>query len=299
MLALAPLARAQATRTWVSGVGDDANPCSRTAPCKTFAGAISKTAPGGEISVLDPGGFGGVTITKSMTIDGGGGAGFGSILASGFTGILINAASTDTVTLRNLSINGAGTTPGTVGIRIINAGAGKVMIENCQIFGFNGGSARGVSDERSGAGPKKLFIKDTIARNNGSGIVVNATGAFTTGTLDNVQLVGNSGVGLVVDGGHLRIANSEVSGNGSNGISVNQAGAGSFLAIDTVGLHVNGGAGLSVTGGGVTLSNAMITDNAAAGVSGIAVSSFQNNKITGNGGGINDLPVGSTNVSVK
>jgi hypothetical protein len=64
------MAQAQATRTWVSGVGDDANPCSRTAPCKTFAGAISKTAPCGEISVLDPGGFGAVTITKSITING-------------------------------------------------------------------------------------------------------------------------------------------------------------------------------------------------------------------------------------
>jgi hypothetical protein len=63
-------AQAQATRTWVSGVGDDANPCSRTAPCKTFAGAISKTAPGGEIDALDPGGFGALTITKSITIDG-------------------------------------------------------------------------------------------------------------------------------------------------------------------------------------------------------------------------------------
>src|SRR3954452_3521594 len=61
---------AQATRTWVSGVGDDANPCSRTAPCKTFAGAISKTADKGEISVLDPGGFGAVTITKGITING-------------------------------------------------------------------------------------------------------------------------------------------------------------------------------------------------------------------------------------
>src|SRR5712691_3114554 len=71
-LAFSALAQAQATRTWVSGVGDDANPCSRTAPCKTFAGAISKTAACGEISVLDPGGFGAVTITKSITIDGDG-----------------------------------------------------------------------------------------------------------------------------------------------------------------------------------------------------------------------------------
>src|SRR6201991_3337060 len=86
----ASLAHAQATRTWVSGVGDDANPCSRTAPCKTFAGAISKTAAGGEINCLDPGGFGTVTITKSMTIDCS--ATLGSILASGTNGVNINDA---------------------------------------------------------------------------------------------------------------------------------------------------------------------------------------------------------------
>src|SRR5712692_1183817 len=94
---------AQATRTWVSGVGDDANPCSRTAPCKTFAGAISKTAVGGEIDALDPGGFGALTITKSITLDGGTGSGWASILASGFTGIIINGAGIDVI-LRNLSI---------------------------------------------------------------------------------------------------------------------------------------------------------------------------------------------------
>src|SRR3989454_5909831 len=88
------LLSAQATRTWVSGVGDDANPCSRTAPCKTFAGAISKTATGGEIDALDPGGFGAVTITKSITIDGTTGAGFGSILASLVTGVIINTGTT-------------------------------------------------------------------------------------------------------------------------------------------------------------------------------------------------------------
>src|SRR6201993_2475654 len=107
-------ANAQATRTWISGVGDDANPCSRTAPCKTFAGAISKTAAGGEIDCLDPGGFGTVTITKSITLDCQ--ATNGSILASATNGINVNAASTDLVILRNLSINGAGTTLGLHGI---------------------------------------------------------------------------------------------------------------------------------------------------------------------------------------
>src|SRR5919197_5265586 len=104
-------AQAQASRTWVSGVGDDANPCSRTAPCKTFAGAISKTAAGGEIDALDQGGFGAVTITKSITIDGTGT--FASVLASGTNGVNVNIAvgAADPlrqVRLRGLSINGAG-----------------------------------------------------------------------------------------------------------------------------------------------------------------------------------------------
>src|SRR5436190_3111857 len=98
-------AQAQATRTWVSGVGDDANPCSRTAPCKTFAGAISKTAAGGEIDALDPAGYGAVTITKAITIDGGGGQ-VASILVSGTNGINVQAGPTGVVILRNLRING-------------------------------------------------------------------------------------------------------------------------------------------------------------------------------------------------
>src|SRR3979409_47823 len=91
---LAPLlasvsAFAQATRTWVSGVGDDVNPCSRTAPCKTFAGAISKTASGGIINVLDSAGYGAVTITKPMTIDAT--PFLGGVLSSGGIGINIVA----------------------------------------------------------------------------------------------------------------------------------------------------------------------------------------------------------------
>src|SRR6188474_1735486 len=105
-------AQAQATRTWVSGVGDDANPCSRTAPCKTFAGAISKTATGGEISVLDPGGFGAVTIGKSITLNGSGT--LAGILAAGTVGIIINAPTNSTVVIRDIDIHGAGT--GTDGI---------------------------------------------------------------------------------------------------------------------------------------------------------------------------------------
>src|SRR5712692_9247740 len=138
------LAQAQATRTWVSGVGDDANPCSRTAPCKTFAGAISKTAINGEIDALDPGGFGAVTITKSISIDGTGT--FASVLASGTTAITINITTTAaqdplaTVRLRGLSINGsgAGSHLGFIGInvRASNARPVKLFVDHVWVHGF-------------------------------------------------------------------------------------------------------------------------------------------------------------------
>jgi hypothetical protein len=93
LLSVAPAAHAQATRTWVSGVGDDLNPCSRTAPCKTFAGAISKTATNGEINCLDPGGYGSVTITRSLTIDCTGT--LGSVFAPMLNGVIINVSAQD------------------------------------------------------------------------------------------------------------------------------------------------------------------------------------------------------------
>lgn len=134
------VAHGQATRTWVSGVGDDVNPCSRTAPCKTFAGAISKTAVAGEIDALDEGGFGTLTITKSITIDGGGNN--ASILASGTNGVNINIPDTSNpgdpsrrVVLRNLSINGTGLSAGLLGVNILSAK--DVRIENSRIFNFS------------------------------------------------------------------------------------------------------------------------------------------------------------------
>jgi len=171
VLTVTSMANAQATRTWVSGVGDDANPCSRTAPCKTFAGAISKTAVDGEIDALDSGGFGAVTITKAITIDGD--SNLAGILAAGTTGVIINITATsgsNVVELRNLSINGAST--GTNGVRILSSFAGTaVLIEKCVIFGFRAGNGRGISDERTTGG--KLFVTDTIVRNaSATGIAV-------------------------------------------------------------------------------------------------------------------------------
>src|SRR5690349_15553634 len=129
-LLIAPAAYAQATRTWVSGVGDDANPCSRTAPCKTFAGAISKTAAGGEISVLDNGSYGAVTIIKAITINGEGN--LAGIISAGGNAIVVNAGVNDKIVIRGIAINGVGT--GTNGIRFL---AGKdLTVENVTIEGF-------------------------------------------------------------------------------------------------------------------------------------------------------------------
>src|SRR4026209_424602 len=149
-LCINSVANAQATRTWVSGVGDDANTFSRTAPCKTFAGAISKTAASGEISVLDPGGFGVVTITKAITINGDGT--LARILSAGTTGIIVNAGVNDRVGLRNLSINGAGT--GLNGIRYL---AGKqLVVDRCVIQNV---TTRGIDVSLAASG--RLDVLDT------------------------------------------------------------------------------------------------------------------------------------------
>ena len=190
-LALPALASAQATRTWVSGVGDDANPCSRTAPCKTFAGAIAKTAAGGEIDALDPGGFGAVTITKSITIDGGGGQ-IASVLVSGTNGIVVAAGPTDQVTLRNLQFNGL-SGQGLNGVSFVSGGS--LRLEHVNIFGFGLTGGSGVSDTNSG--PSSLVISDsTIADNTADGVLIDPT-AKASAVIEGTTLEDNA-CGLVV-----------------------------------------------------------------------------------------------------
>ena len=264
-LLLAGEAGAQATRTWVSGVGDDANPCSRTAPCKTFAGAISKTAAGGEINALDPGGFGTVTITKSITIDGRGH--LTSILASSTNGVVINAGATDVVRLRGLSINGAGTIPGVRGVRVLSAKA--VHIEDSQIFGFSqDGIELAVPPET--ASPS-LFVRNvSISRTQ---VAVKAVGGSVV--IDKSQLIdGHSGIAASA-GAKVSVHDSVISGNTADGV----------LASDTAqvnlerGVVSHNGVGLrSETGGLVRMSELMVSQN-ATGVSG-AVESFGNNRLS-------------------
>ena len=284
-LTFASQAQAQATRTWVSGVGDDVNPCSRTAPCKTFAGAISKTAAGGEISVLDPGGYGTVTITKSITIDGGSGAGWASILAAGTNGIIINHGAGGVVTLRNLHLNGAST--GVAGIRILSGSV--VHIENCTITGFRsatGTSAgRGISDERTAGG--QLFVTDTVVRHNTqSGIVIlpSSGSEAITAAIRNVTLHGNGNVGLAAsNGSRVTISNSVISGNTSGGLYAESALGTSELNVESCVTSGNGTGVTAITGSTVRISNVHITNNGTGLLlAGGSILSYGNNRNSGN-----------------
>lgn len=268
------LVSAQATRTWISGVGDDANPCSRTAPCKTYQGTISKTAPNGEIDAIDPGGFGAVTITKSITIDGT--PFMAGVLVSGSNGIIINAPG-GSVTLRNLVINGL--TTGLNGIRIINADA--VFIENCQIFGFN----RGISDERVAG---ELSVSNTVLKNNGQTNAYLGTGSDVKTLFDNVQIKSGGNFGLWFSSGRVIIRNCVVSANADAGI----------LAEGSADIDVEGGTisqnmfGIG-TGSGtptVRVGNVTVTMNKIGlSISGGRIDSYGNNKISGNTSG-SDAP---------
>lgn len=255
--------QAQATRTWVSGVGDDVNPCSRTAPCKTYAGAISKTAKDGEISTLDPGGFGTVTITKSITINGGGGGqGYGSILSAlAPQGVLINitdpADVRKTVRLDGLNINGAST--GTDGIRMI---AGLALhVENTVIDGLVGD---GIDVNIAGANVAELYVNNVSIRNAvGNGIVTNASNAsgLVASSLTNVHIA-NCGDGFEAT---LRsvatIRNSTITTNngaGAAGIRVN--GSTSDVNVDTCSISYNT-SGIRVDLGTARVANTVFAGN--------------------------------------
>jgi hypothetical protein len=200
-------AHAQATRTWVSGVGDDANPCSRTAPCKTWAGAIAKTAAGGEIDNLDAGGFGALTITKSITLDGGGGA-VASTLVAGTNGINVAAGSTDVVIIKNIRFQGLlgnGSAPGNAGITGLSvSSAAQVVVDTCAFIGFN---TSGISVSPSTVVP--VQVRNSTFFNSPIGISASGTG----GGVGIVQVVNSTFVGTFSSGAPAQIGVSA----GSNG----------------------------------------------------------------------------------
>lgn len=267
-------AQAQATRTWVSGVGDDVNPCSRTAPCKTFAGAISKTAAGGEISVLDPGGFGAVTITKAMTLNGDGT--LASILSSGTNGIVVNASVNDVVIIRNLSINGAGT--GLNGIRFL-AGE-QLSVENCTISGV---TTHGIEVAHSGVGAGAMTVVNTKFTNIGdTAIRVEATAGTPATQVSNVRISG-AATGFHVLVGSATIADSFVSQVTNQGIAAENSGTQVNVercVVDDSGIGVaavNAGARVRVSNCDI-FQNGTGVSVAAGGIG----ESFGNNRIRGN-----------------
>jgi hypothetical protein len=279
---LTSVAQAQATRTWVSGVGDDVNPCSRTAPCKTFAGAISKTAAGGEIDVLDPGGFGSVTITKALTIDGNGT--MASDLASGTNGVTINVGSNnDVVTLRNISFNGAtsgSSTGGLNGIRLVSSSGftpKALHIENCQIFGFN----RGVSLENS-LGLTRVFVDNCVIRNIvNEGIAVVPTGAGTINLQASNSSIKQCATGISINNNSAASVSNSVLAGDTTGVSV---GSGTRLNMSGSMVTFSNTAGVSVAVGATAfLSGNQIASNATGVANSGTVTGFTDNGIGGNG----------------
>lgn len=284
VLGFASIAQAQATRTWVSGVGDDANPCSRTAPCKTFAGAISKTAAGGTISVLDPGGYGAVTITKAITIDGTGQ--IASALAAGTNGIVINAGANDNVVLRNIDINGAGT--GFDGVRILSAKSVTLDGVNIQQFTSQG------MEILPTVNPVKVHLRNCQIRNNTShGILVIPVAPATVQlTVEDSHFTQNqNAIDVAGQNNSATIVRSVISNN-AFGLVLEQT-LSTMFAESTV-ISYNGTGILSGAGANtptVRISRCMIVGSttngiASNGIGGGAgnVVGFQNNVIIGNTG---------------
>ena len=287
----------QATRTWVSGVGSDANPCSRTAPCQTFAGAITKTATSGEINCLDPGGFGGVTITKSIMIRCDYTEGGVLSAGAGVNGIVINLpAATDTVFLSGIDMNGAGSAQN--GLRIVSGGI--VHVRNSIIRNYRAANGLGMSIQP--AGVLQLTVVGTTIDDNGSGatgggILIQPTGAGGSArvVLRDTVLQNNSNNQLRVDtagntgpGISLFIENSQFIG-GTNGIQIGQAAAttnvagmitGSYIALCSgVGLDINGGSSTVLRVGTTTITGC----TTGVDVGGGTINTYGNNRVDGNG----------------
>ena len=285
---------AQATRTWVSGVGDDVNPCSRTAPCKTFAGAISKTAPGGEIDVLDPGGFGAVTITKAMTIDGG--RFTGGVLVVSTNGIIVQAGANDIVTLRHFSVVAPLINGGVNGVRFLSGAA--LHLEDLSIYGFQHGV-----DFEPNASNSHLFVRDCSVRDNdpfnsvgGGGILIKSVGAVTAfASIDNTHCDKNNYGVRAEDGAIVFIQNSAIASNQNSGIvAFSNGGANTVVTAqdceitgNNIGVNANllGGKNSTIFLARTTISGNTTSVSTAGGVNAKVISQGTN-WVQGNGADI-------------
>jgi hypothetical protein len=275
---------AQATRTWVSGVGDDVNPCSRTAPCKTYAGAISKTATGGIIDALDPGGYGTLTITKAITVEGTGT--LASTLNSSISGFVVNIAAGPTnrhVVLRNLSVDGAGTTLGVNGVRFLSGDS--LTLENVDIKTQSG---QGV-DFQPNSAARLTITNSRIQQAAGSGVLVKPTAAGSARVSIHHSTISRNGTGIrVEDLSNVSVFNSSVVNNTGDGVLAITTGfTGCVVMLDQVEVAQNGGTGVRTSGGAAVMrvANSLISGNltGATQTSG-TLCTYGNNRLDGNTG---------------
>lgn len=272
---------AQATRTWVSGVGDDVNPCSRTAPCKTWAGAISKTASGGIIDALDPGGYGAVTITKPITIEGNGTLASG--LASGTNAVVVNitSGSNRDVVLRWILLDGSGTTLGLNGVRFL--AGDSLLVEHCSIEQFSG---QGIDFEPNSLA--RLVVRDTTITQIGTnGILIKpAVGGTARASIHNSNISKNANGIRVEDSSNVSVFYSTVSNNTTDGIlGASVAAAGLVVLVEASEVTHNSSAGLHTTGANsiMRVANSLISGNGTGALASAGqLCTFQNNRLSGN-----------------
>ena len=278
----ATMMSAQASRTWVSGVGNDANPCSRTAPCKTFAGAYANTIAGGEIDVMDAGGFGTLTITHAITIDGSGGN-IASVLAERvYAGITINAGANDQVILRNLSFDAGSSINGTEGAVGIQFNSGKsLIVENCVIFGFGW---HGIDISLTADGSRVVVRNTSIFNIGNAGIwATTSTGLVTVG-LDHVAI--DNALHGVWANQHSRmtIRESVSQHNTGDGLRADDSSTmDAQLTIDRCEVTYNGSGIVAGTGSSVNVSDSKVAFNTnyAFNNGGGSFFTYQNNRVIG------------------
>jgi hypothetical protein len=282
---LAPLSPANAApilRTWVSSIGIDSNPCTRAAPCGTFAGALTNTQDGGSINCVDSGSYvdpaAGLTITKGVEIDCRGVYALAEI--TGTTGIVINVTDpvNQSVTIRGLVVNGRTGVPGTnggranaVGIKIVaarTASLSTVLVEQ-----FN---LQGILDVRSlQASGNLLITNSSVAGCNGAGIVAAmTTNGFNSNLFMDDSFSGFNAYGIAMGSNNrARITNSRFPYN-SIGIETDANGA---INIENSVISYSSNTAV-VNNGLVAIANSEITYNGTV-FAGNAAYTYDNNRI--------------------
>ena len=266
LAAFAVPAHAQATRTWVSGVGDDANPCSRTAPCKTFAGAISKTAAGGEINCIDAGGFGAVTIVKAITIDCANVE--AGVVVAGTNGVIVNAGAADKVVLRGIDFMGTLSVPGLNGIRFI--AGNSLSVEKCLIREFTSAAPNGNGILFEPTGTSSLTVTDTVITNSSAAAIsVRPTGAGSAKATLVRTIAATNATGFLVDasatsGNAVLFIGDSTATTNTTGVSAISTGASgkatinltnSYSVLNTNGVSANGARSTVIAGGSTIWTN--------------------------------------------